>query len=375
VNRVTEHPLIRPNALTTLNQLYRVPGVVPLGVPATSPGRSPDKKLGFPVADELIRVIGFAPAQPDGRPYSHQYLVRAAGVLAEPSFSNGDGGSTDLFVQNLEDAFDGDTGVVGSFKKISALVEIDPSMVDPLGGDDDLLSVQVKFAGIALIRSLSRAMLQSNGMPSKPRGKGSPVTSPGDGAADLRGLPSFVEGTAQDCPWDPNTGLLGGLAVLEAICQPSGGDFGARPDAFVMSSRARARLVNELENKGLNPEFRISTMTGRIQLHYHGIPVLSGRVREDADGVSDVWALKLAGPSGVFVCHTGGQSRDFGVQVGPRRVIVDDTQGDKTVRLLDGVDVFGFYSLVVPEPQSIARIHSVPPGIGTLGRSTERPGA
>ena len=129
--------------------------------------------------------------------------------------------------------------------------------------------------------------------------------------------------------------------------------------------RARWRLLKELEDAGSTPDFRPSPLTQRVQLHFHGIPVLTGRVREGIVSGSysstDAWALKLFGPSGVRVLHVGGDPRSYGVRVdraGP--VMRLDSESGEANNASRGVEVSGVYSIVVPEPNSVARLHGIP---------------
>jgi hypothetical protein len=291
-------------------------------------------------------------------------MLRARSPLKEPLFSpDGSGAATltNIFSQQLEDVLapDGGRTQIGAdeFSRLSSLVEIDPLMVDPRTDDDDVLSVQVKFAAISVVRSLSRAIFQNDLGQSD---SGSVTKSLfGHRGNGFRGLPSYISGTAQDIPFGQFDGLIHGLTALEVKCQPSDGDFGGRLDAFVMSSRTRSRLLGELEDRNLTPHFVNCPFTGRLQLHFHGIPVLTGRVREGRDGTSDAWALKLLGPSAVRVCHVGGDSSGFGVQVGPRTNIVQN-EASGSIDLSNTVEIFGTYSLVVPELQSVSRLTAIP---------------
>jgi hypothetical protein len=154
---------------------------------------------------------------------------------------------------------------------------------------------------------------------------------------------------------------MGGLGELLTRVAPSDGDFGAGPDCFVMSSRTRWRLLKEMEDKGVEPAFKQCDLTGRLQLHYHGVPVLTGRVPEQASTPSKTWAwaLKLRGPSAVRVLHIGGDSANYGLRVedlGPMPQISAGVLQEYT----RGVKVFGIYSLLVPETRAIARLKDVP---------------
>jgi len=355
------------DALTILNLLYRVPGLIPQPVYPATPDGVHDQSP-FTVEDELIRVLRFVGTDPDGRPYSHHYQVKAKGRLDEPTMAtSGTGtpwrpGATTPFGQALEPLFMQPSNLA-RFKKGSLFVRADELMVDPSNAGDDLLEVQVRLASIALVRGLSLAILQSRPLPRADLTVVATGVGLGDDAAEFTGLPSYVAGTTQDLAWQQSAGMIGGLAAIEARCHSSGGDFGTGPDAFVMSSRARWRLLAEMESKGVTPQFLLCPLTGKLQLHFHGVPVLTGRVREEADGGrTDAWALKLFGPTGVQVLHVGGKSRAFGVQLDATTVTqAASTDNDGDVQSSTrGVEAFGNYSLVVPELSSVARLRDIP---------------
>ena len=358
------------DALTILNLLYRVPGLVPQPVyPAAAD--AVHQQAVHMVEDELIRVLRFVPTDPEGRPFSHHYQVKARGRLDEPALTTTGAGSdwkpgaTTPFGQALQELFDCPS-TVARFKKGSLFVRADELMVDPTNVSQDVLEVQVRLASIALVRALSLAILQSRPLPRGDLTIATSGTGLGDDAAEFTGLPAYVVGTTQDVAWRPSLGMMGGLAAIEARCHPSDGDFGTSPDAFVMSSRARWRLLLEMEQKGITPEYLPCVLTRKLQLHFHGIPVLTGRVREEAVGGStEAWALKLTGPTAVRVLHVGGRPDAFGVQLEPTTVTqaapaTCDGQPSEVQNSTRGVEVFGNYSLCVPEPQSIARLTGIP---------------
>ena len=233
------------------------------------------------------------------------------------------------------------------FKKISLTVRIDEAM----SGDqaDDMLDLQVGLAEVAVVRALSEALLHSE--PSD------------DDDASLAGLPFFVTpGGDQEVVFDASRGMMGGLSELEARVAPGDDGFGTGPDCFVMSSRARWRLTREMEEKGLQPDYRVSDLTGTRALYFHGLPVLTGRVAEPGGGppLTDAWALTLTGPSAVRVMHLEGD--DYGVRVDPVTTIAGLDANGEAVSATRGAEVYGLYSLLVPDPRSVARLRAVPSG-------------
>jgi hypothetical protein len=346
--------MITRDSLEILNQNYRLPGVMPRPVP---PGRGAainPQDPSFTVADEFIRVIPFVSATMSGRrPYARQYQVLTQNPLAEPEFTAR--GAASPWVTGETFPAGEELEISGSrFKKISTEVRTDELMVGELSDawaddqdSDDIFKVQVGLARTAIIRALSEAILFSN-----------PVTDDDD---VLAGVPFYLPaGSPNDVTYDSARGMIGGLSELEARTTPSDGDFGARADVFVVSERARWRLLKELEDKGVTPDFMHCPWTGRVQFHFHGLPVLGGRVPEPTDGTTEAWAMKLVGPTGVRVLHVGGEMDDFGLRHETINTVVGLDGNGEAQSATRGVEVFGIYAINVPEPNAIARLSGIP---------------
>jgi hypothetical protein len=350
---------ISRQTLERLNQAYRSPGVLPLSVDLTSVGETASSEGFYKVADEFIRVVPFAAVEPRDRPFAKQYVVTSATPLAEPAFSSALKQSTTDWVPGATTAFGQElTAALSRFKKVSVHVRADELGVSQ-GAGDDVLEPQIQLASVAVVRALSLAIFQSN-----------PASPQLDDAAEFSGMPFYLTLPGfqdQDISFDKQRLMVGGLTDIAARCCPSHGDFGVEPDVFVMSSRARWRLLIELENRGIQPDYQYCQYTGRLQLHFHGIPVLTGRVREAKSpqpaGSTEAWALKLFGPTGIRVVHVGGESRTFGVRIEPTTTVTQAAPGTPPVEVTSatrGAEVFAVYSLLVPEPQSLARLKEIP---------------
>lgn len=336
---------ISRQTLELLYQNVRSPGVMPRGVlPGRGDAAAPSD-ASFAVADDLIRVIPFV--RVDDGPFARQYMLRTADAIDEPPYV-ARGGATTAWTPGTTLAFGEELEPVGTrFKKISATVRIDELMSAEIG--DDVLEVQITLARIGIVRALSEAILHSN-----------PAS---DDAQELAGLPFYLPaGGSQDVDYDPARGTIGGLAETEARCHPGDDGLGSGPCAFVMSSRARWRLMKEMEDKGLQPDIRWCPMLEREELHFHGLPVLGGRVPEpqDASPATEAWALKLTGPSAVRVLHIEGDS--FGLREDPITTVTGlDSQGE-AASATRGVEVYGLYAVLVPDPLAIARLRGIPAG-------------
>ena len=337
------------DSLELLKQNYRSPGVLPGPIPPSKGDASAPQDPTFKVADEFIEVVPFVDISYAGnQPHARQYQVRVAGDLSEPNFSAAPTGTpwkpgtTTPFGQELE--------TVGArFKKLEVTVRIDDLMVDGRWSEtdgswpEDMLSVQVDLGKESLKRAVSFALWASH------------VTSD-----DQDQLASFQNSltSSQDVAYDSTRKLLGGLAEIVTRCSTSDG----RCDILVMSPRASWRLDKEREDKGTNLEYQFSPLTGRIQQHFHGIPVLLGRVPEPAGGANPTtvaWALRIMGRSGVKVLHNGGDEFGRRTRLMTTMAEIEPTTGEAKSSS-EGVTIFGVYSLLVPEPTAIARLKGIP---------------
>jgi hypothetical protein len=233
-----------------------------------------------------------------------------------------------------------------------------------------VLQLQLAAASVSLLRTLELAVFQSQ------LAAGADPTT-----AQFLGLPGYMGVAAfasQTVTFSASSGspMLEGLNHIEALCQPSDEGFGSRPDVFVMSSRGRARLIRDLHLRGVCPDFSHCPLTNRKQLHHNGIPVLTGRVRETHEsgdpavpGVTEAWALKLTGVSGIHVLHLGGEPSNFGLRMEERTTVVQTAAAgaaaSEAQNASRGIEVFGLYSLVVPEVQSVARLVGIPVDLPT----------
>lgn len=335
---------ITRRTLELLHQSLRSEGVATLGVPAGRGDAASASDPSFAVSDDLIRVIPFVSV--DAGPFARQYMLQVDVGIDEPPFTTR--GASASWKPGETFAFGEDLVPTGArFKKVGVTVRIDELM----SGDSmqDVLDLQIELASVAIVRSLSEALLHSN-----------PAT---DDDAEFSGLPFFLGAAAdQDVDYDPGRGLIGGLSEIEARCRPGDDGLGTGPDCFVMSSRARWRLTKELEDKGLQPDTRYCELTGRDALHFHGVPVIGGRVPEPAatPPTTEVWAMTLTGPTAVRILHLEGD--EFGVRVDPITTVAGlDPQGEAN-SATRGAEVYGLYSLLVPDPRAVARLRRVPAG-------------
>ena len=67
--------------------------------------------------------------------------------------------------------------------------------------------------------------------------------------------------------------------------------------------------------------------------------------------LTSVYAVRLNGPTGLRVLHQGGSSSDFGIVTEEVPAQLSNAKRAATVR--------GFYSLLIPEIQSVARLKAI----------------
>ncbi|WAC02467.1 hypothetical protein N7U66_01785 [Lacinutrix neustonica] len=164
------------------------------------------------------------------------------------------------------------------FKKIGAVVRCDELMSG--NNTDNVLDVQVGLAKVGVLRALSEAIFHSN--PSS------------DDDAEFSGLPFYLSTTsAQEVQYDTGRGMIGGLSELEARVCPGDDGLGTGADLFVMSSRARWRLIKEIEDKGLNPSF---SFVSSLKKFNYTFTVYQSLLAEYENQVEPVQALRKHGP-------------------------------------------------------------------------------
>lgn len=337
---------ISREALEVLYQNVRSPGIAPGAVPPSAGTAAAPEDAGYRVSDDFIRVVPFVRVEIDGRPHARQYQVQSVGDLLEPPFTAGAAASP--WTPGATSSFGQDLAAVGRrFKKISASPSIDELMAGS-GAEDDVLAEQVVLTSTGIVRSLSKAFWASD-----------PAT---DDDATLAGLPSYLPAnSAQDVLYDPARGLIGGLSELIARCRPGDDGFGTGADALVLTSRCDWRLAEEERRRGVTPDFRECGLTGRVRHHFAGVPILHGALPEPGGAVdprTEAWAVTLRGPSAVRVLHVGGDR--FGVRVDPVTTFASRDARGEIQTATRGVEVYGVYSVLVPDPFAVARLRGIP---------------
>ena len=128
-------------------------------------------------------------------------------------------------------------------------------------------------------------------------------------------------------------------------------------------------LLMLIRQAALNPQFAYDEVLGVPVLHYCGIPVYVGQnsqEEEDPYNYQSVWAVKLRGPTGVKLCHVGGEAGEFGIRVeNLDRFMPNYPRHAKFIG--------GYYALLIPEKESIARMYKISTSGATLGLKQQVP--
>jgi hypothetical protein len=322
-----------------LNQNYRLPDVAPGGVP---PGRGAAAASQHPdiyVNDEAIHALPFRNIGESLLEPERVYSVRVAGDLIEPDFTYR--GGADTWKAGAAAPAGQRLMMRGArLKKISQVVRVDRRMTDKV------MDVMFRLAQTAIVRALSEAIWSS--------------APPSDDGETFSGLPTFLT-PSQDLAFDSTQSYSANFDRLLARCHPSGNGEGTDADVIVCSESALINYTADRENRGLSVECYYSPLTGRIQRHHRGKPLLVGRVPEPAgSGVTWAYTVKLLGPSGITVAHRGGDPEALGAEIGPVTTMIGlDATGEAASSTV-GAEVWGEYALLVPEAQSVARMTGVP---------------
>jgi hypothetical protein len=129
--------------------------------------------------------------------------------------------------------------------------------------------------------------------------------------------------------------------------RPSDGYCGAGPDCLAASERVVRQIIKYMEDSaGGGLTYSFDPDLGVPVPMFHGLPVYIAQLPDTI-----IYALKLTGPTGIRIVHGSGRSSEFGIEV--REVPMQATVSKR------GAFVGGFYSLIVPEELSIARIDGI----------------
>jgi len=290
-----------PNAIANLTRCLRWPGFFPGGY-----------------VDQFLRVLPFEEA--DG--YGRTVQVNRTTGLGSVAFVN---------PGSALSATQGDTALTTfTFQRIAGTAQVDVSDIEASADPNDQLELQVAMRKVALLRALSANVIVGGG-----------------GAPSMAGLVTHATG-GQMVDLAGAAPTLADYHRLVALVRASNGFLGSGADALVMSLNAKRQLLSILEAAGSASYcYELDERLGRRVLHFEGVPVYV------SDGLpagspTEIYAVKLHGPTGIRVLHVGGSSDEFGI-------VVDDVPNQMGVSERAAI-VRGYYALMVPEPESVAAL-------------------
>lgn len=227
-----------------------------------------------------------------------------------------------------------------TMQRIGATALVDDFSQAVSGNPNNLLEAEIQAKKIAIIRTLGAQIFVGSGAENNFNGLKSEVIPSQE--FSLTGNPLL--------PTDKN------LLQLINMVRASDGAVGGGADCLVTNERVIRYIVAQGLASGRNCETIYDADLGVAVPLFCGIPMYAGQVPTDDPedpgiGHYDIWAVKLSGPTGIRVLHATGRSDQFGIDVTPISTQVSKAQS--------GAFVGGLYCLMVPEPQSIARIKMV----------------
>jgi len=223
-----------------------------------------------------------------------------------------------------------------AFKRLGGIAEVDLADETASSTDNDLLDIQVQMKKVSLLRLLASQIIVGTGA-----------------GNNIEGFNALI---------DPAQDILLGVAPtladfhnLISLVRASDGSLGAGADALVMNRNARRTLLGLIEAAGGGSAcWAMNNTLGVPVLHFDGLPVYISDSIPLTGGPpanqTNIFAVKLTGPTGIRILHAGGNSDEFGI-------IVEDLPNQLAAGTRARA-VRGFYTVLLPEVQSIARINN-----------------
>lgn len=274
-------------------------------VPAWYPG-------GF--VDQLIRKIRFEKVEQPSE------TIEWNQATSLPSVSKYDAGATTLGGTAMDT-----TKFTLTMRRIGDVAEIDTFYESACSEPNNQLQVQIQAKKVGVIRTLGSLMMTGTG-------------------ANFSSLDVQIVAGQKITLTAPTKDDIHRL-VHKA--RPSDGFSGAGPDCLAASERVVRQIIKLMEDSaGGGLTYSLDPDLGVPVPMFHGLPVYIAQLPD-----TTIYALKLTGPTGIRIVHGSGRSSEFGIEV--REVPMQATVSKR------GAFVGGFYSLIVPEELSIARIDGI----------------
>lgn len=296
------------DSLVSLNRPYVFNGWYPLGFIDQF-----IRKIPFQRIDQPTTQVGWNTADPS--------------LITVPVFAQDD--NVDLSAQDFSQT-------QMTLQRIGATALVDSLSQASSGNTNSLLDAEIQAKKIAIIRTLGAQIISGDGLTNNFNGLKAEIEASQEfslSALAGAGLPDHRD-----------------LLRLINMVRCSDGSVGGGADCIVTHEQVIRYIINDLADHGLVCATVYDADLGVSVPLFRGIPMYAGQVPL-ISGKYDIWALKLSGPTGIRVLHATGQSSQFGIEVTPVPM--------QSVKSQIGAFVGGLYGLMVPEPQSIARIQGV----------------
>lgn len=217
-----------------------------------------------------------------------------------------------------------------TMRRIGDICEVDTFMESANSDPNNQLQAQIEAKKVAVIRELSNQMINGT-------------------AGNFDSLDTKIStGTQQLSIAAPTKEQLHQILLRVTA---SDGYVGGGADCLVASARAVRYIIKLMEDAAgggvsyvWDPDLGVSVPT------FHGVPIYIGNVAVSAN-LTSIWALKIYGRTGIRIVHGSGSSSEYGLEV--REVPMQGTISKR------GAFVGGYYGLIIPEVESIARIKDV----------------
>lgn len=303
-------------------------------------------RAGFPTwypggkIDQLVRKICFHEVENKTEKILWNLATNFSVIEASVGPYSQDGGGAQRTAATL--GVD-NTPQTSPFQRFGDYVEVDTNQ------EAGLMQDQIKAKKAGLVRRLGDQVLNGDGQVPNLDGFLGKITA---AQTHVKSVPTLLD-------WH----------LLASLVTASDGSTGVGPDCFVCCELMWRYLLSLITASGADPHFQLDADLGVPVLHFLGIPVYVGQNATN-EGVgydeTSVWAVKLTGETGVRLCHIGGDSSEFGIEV-------RDLDRFSPTYAYKARFVGGYYALLVPEEESIARMSGITTNAGTLGLPTQVP--
>lgn len=222
------------------------------------------------------------------------------------------------------------------FQRIGAMALVDSLAEAASGIPNDLLMAQIQAAKIGIIRTLGSQIITGDGI------------SPHLNGFDYEIYPA-TQGFSVSMVSGFNVPSVQDILYLINLVKASDGSIGrGYADCIVTHERVIRFIVfyATQQASGLIDYVYDSDLGVQVP-RFAGVPMYNGQIPTSGTTGYEIYALKMSGPTGIRLLHATGSSDQFGIDITP--IPMQSTVAQR------GAYVGGYYCLMVPEVQSLAR--------------------